>query len=98
MNDHKEIVREWASEIREIERVWIIGSRARGDHRPDSDLDVWVEAWPGWWIFEHENWRDDLQHRLETVQVHLVEYQGEDSALSEMAGHEPVLIYSEDNP
>ena len=40
MNDYKVIIREWASEIRVIQRVWIFGSRASGDHRPDSDLEV----------------------------------------------------------
>ena len=26
-----------------VGRLWIVGSRARGDHRPDSDLDLMVE-------------------------------------------------------
>jgi predicted nucleotidyltransferase len=26
-----------------VRRLWVCGSRARGDHRPDSDLDLLVE-------------------------------------------------------
>ena len=26
-----------------VGRLWVVGSRARGDHRPDSDLDLMVE-------------------------------------------------------
>ncbi len=27
-----------------VERVWLYGSRARGDYRPDSDIDLAVDA------------------------------------------------------
>lgn len=26
-----------------VANLWVVGSRARGDHRPDSDLDLMVE-------------------------------------------------------
>ena len=38
-----ELLRRWAEANPIVERVWIFGSRARGDSRPDSDLDVAVE-------------------------------------------------------
>jgi predicted nucleotidyltransferase len=56
--------------------VWIFGSRARGDHRPGSDLDVAVEldmtAASGsdesgglaTWMFESEVWEKQLSVRL----------------------------------
>jgi len=38
-----ERLRAWAIVESFIRRVWIFGSRARGDHRIDSDIDVAVE-------------------------------------------------------
>ena len=96
MSEHLDIVRQWASEIREIERVWIIGSRARGNHRLNSDLDVWVQAWSGWWAFEHKKWKDDLQARLRFIDLHLVEYQGENSPLAKRTGGQRILVYSKE--
>lgn len=40
----------------EVEAVYLIGSRARGDHRPESDLDVLVEV--------AGSASDDLERRL----------------------------------
>jgi predicted nucleotidyltransferase len=49
--DRTKIV-EWAGRHRSIERVYLFGSRARGDHHPDSDIDLAVEmdldAWFEW--------------------------------------------------
>lgn len=58
----------WAASKAVVRRVWIFGSRARGTHRPDSDLDVAIEhdALPGdsspftTWICEAEKWRAEL--------------------------------------
>jgi predicted nucleotidyltransferase len=33
----------WAQQRPGIRRLWIFGSRARGTHRPDSDLDIAFE-------------------------------------------------------
>ena len=33
---------DWASRQTQVGRLWLYGSRARGDHRVDSDLDVAV--------------------------------------------------------
>jgi predicted nucleotidyltransferase len=32
----------WAKDKREISELWLFGSRVRGDHRQDSDLDIAV--------------------------------------------------------
>lgn len=41
-NDRQNIV-DWAGSRAEIRRVWLYGSRARGDHRADSDIDLAIE-------------------------------------------------------
>lgn len=63
----------WARTKPLVKRVLIFGSRARGDHRPDSDLDVAIELDPSaisgtdgsgsWatWMFETEGWKEELQ-------------------------------------
>ncbi len=41
-----ETLRRQREELRKrfhVKSLWIFGSRARGDHRPDSDLDILVE-------------------------------------------------------
>ncbi len=41
-----ETLRQGQQELRErfhVKSLWIFGSRARGDYRPDSDLDILVE-------------------------------------------------------
>lgn len=46
----------------EIEAVWLYGSRARGDHRPNSDLDLCIQS-PGMGLntlLAIENQLDDL--------------------------------------
>lgn len=47
-NDRAEIVK-WAARHSEITKVHLYGSRARGDHRPDSDIDlaIGIIAQPG---------------------------------------------------
>jgi predicted nucleotidyltransferase len=58
----------WAQSKREISEVWVFGSRVRGDHRSDSDLDVAVVMLGedegsrlGNWIALAEEWEEELQ-------------------------------------
>lgn len=63
---------EWAAKHPEIARVIIYGSRARGDHRPESDLDVAVElnqtsvgeAPFVTWISDAAKWTSELSPSL----------------------------------
>lgn len=34
----------WAQSHPQVGRIWLYGSRVRGTHRPDSDLDVAIEV------------------------------------------------------
>jgi len=61
-------LRDMASEIRaEIPgaEVRLFGSRARGEARPDSDVDLLITA-PDAWLMEHDRWvvLDRLRWRL----------------------------------
>ena len=67
----------------EIAAAYLFGSRARGDARPDSDLDVGlVLRRRGETVEEHHRWLRDLAGRLESlcpgslVDVVLLEPQG----------------------
>ncbi|MGL5115699.1 MAG: nucleotidyltransferase domain-containing protein [Beijerinckiaceae bacterium] len=42
-------------EVLDPQAIWLFGSRARGDHRPDSDFDLLVVAKPG------QNWGEDYR-------------------------------------
>ena len=33
----------WADQRGYVDRVWVFGSRVRGDHREDSDLDILID-------------------------------------------------------
>ncbi|MCR5872286.1 MULTISPECIES: nucleotidyltransferase family protein [unclassified Sphingomonas] len=64
----------WAANTPQVERMWLFGSRARGTHRIDSDIDLAVEL-VGWdsddpdkqgealadWIFNADDWRHQLR-------------------------------------
>ena len=44
-----------------LERVWVFGSRARGDHRQRSDIDLVADA-PGWTLSDSLAFADALKH------------------------------------
>ena len=66
-------IADWASGKKLIKRVYVFGSRARSDYRPDSDLDIAVELdpaeFPGsdesgglaTWMFETGDWQAEVQ-------------------------------------
>jgi predicted nucleotidyltransferase len=63
-----ELVKSCAAQKSEIREVWIFGSRARGDYRSASDVDIAVKLCGetpgeknGIFIFEAEDWTKELQ-------------------------------------
>ena len=63
----------WASSKKFVKRMWLFGSRARGDHHENSDLDVAIDIdrvlpMDGSprvsFQFGHESWEKYLQHRM----------------------------------
>ncbi|MCX5829201.1 MAG: nucleotidyltransferase domain-containing protein [Deltaproteobacteria bacterium] len=62
----KQIISNWASGINYRIRVYLFGSRLKGTHRPDSDLDLAIEFLDSWhdttllWFDFHEQWQNEL--------------------------------------
>jgi predicted nucleotidyltransferase len=94
-------IREWAAATPVVRRAWLFGSRVRGSHRPDSDLDVAIEhdrlsgdaSTLATWIGEAGSWRAELapqlQHRLDLWSYDPVRTPKIDNALRAGA----ILIY-----
>lgn len=86
--DLEEIVEEvttWAARSPEIAAAWVYGSRVRGDHRTDSDLDIAVEIIPECgdedsfctWLRCSDRLVEELSRRT-PYQVQIEWYGGED--------------------
>jgi uncharacterized protein len=60
-------IRLWAAQKSEIDQVWIFGSRARGDHKPDSDIDIALklrgasDEKDGIFLCEFDRWKREIQ-------------------------------------
>ena len=46
------------------ERLWVFGSCARGEERPDSDVDLLVKFGPQTTIFDYVHMQDDISNLL----------------------------------
>jgi len=67
-------VHEWAKSANQPIRVYLFGSRAKGTHKPDSDIDIAIEPlipfkedwlWETWWgQGNRENWGKELENIL----------------------------------
>lgn len=66
------VLRDWAAENPFVRRLWVFGSRLRGNQRDDSDIDVALEIDPigndeiplTSWISSSDRWREELQPKL----------------------------------
>lgn len=78
----KEILREWAGKNLDIRTVYIYGSRARGDFKESSDLDIAIELDPSeghidgytFWVSRGTELEQELQTLLTGYKVHLEYY------------------------
>jgi uncharacterized protein len=72
IDEIKKVVKAWAQNQPLIKRVFIFGSRARGDSQTKSDLDVAVELHLGaddksilsTWMFEEDEMKESLQELI----------------------------------
>jgi predicted nucleotidyltransferase len=81
LNDLLDVIDRWALTQPWLQNVWIFGSRVRGDNRPDSDLDVLVEADAHFdgrrWAEEFSDWQprscEHLKYlgRTHGIEVHV---------------------------
>ena len=79
------VISTWARGKPLVKRVYMFGSRVRGDHRPASDIDIAVELDPdvfqgvdesgglATWMFETKGWKEELE-KLVPLKVQLERY------------------------
>jgi predicted nucleotidyltransferase len=95
----------WGAERPLVSRLWLFGSRVRGDHRPDSDVDVAIEldmsAAKGvdesggiaTWAFDTTPWKPELEGLLSLV-VDLQRYKvGETNVIQAGLDRSSILVY-----
>ena len=75
-----------------VEKVWLFGSRARGDARPDSDYDFLISKGRIRTLFEHMDFVDDLEAAFGT-HVDVVTDGPGDMEFLEMIRKDEVCIY-----
>jgi Nucleotidyltransferase domain len=87
-----EIVARWVDDVPGVTRVYIFGSRVRGDNRPDSDVDIRLfterlgndGATAHWWTQQNENCFSELDRLLPgPIEMHLDSPEVCDPAISE---------------
>jgi predicted nucleotidyltransferase len=80
-----------AARRNKISRIWLFGSRARGDARPDSDVDILYKAEPGASLFDISGFLADAQDLLGVV-VEVADVDNLRAGFSERILPEAVLI------
>jgi uncharacterized protein len=96
----------WAADKPLVNRLWIFGSRARGDHHPGSDLDIAIEldlaAASGLdesgglatWMFDTDGWQQELQ-QLTGLAVDMQHFDGPRTpTIQSGLDHSSLLVYA----
>ena len=74
------IIAEWLKSVPGVRRLYLYGSRVRGDHRSDSDVDLRIfrdddldadDSTADWWTHQHKSHFAELEDRL-PEKLHLV--------------------------
>ena len=82
MEEVKKILCKWACENKVVRKVYMYGSRVKGDFKKSSDLDVAIEIDPeegdtnvlATWICDKSKWEKELKLLLPGYKVHLEWY------------------------
>ena len=75
-----------------VEKVWLFGSRARGDANPDSDYDFLISRGQIQSLWDFAGLWDDLEEAL-SPKVDIVTDTAEDQAFIEKIRKDEVMIY-----
>jgi predicted nucleotidyltransferase len=100
IEDLNEIVHKWASGLDFRIKVYLFGSRLKGTHRADSDLDLAIEFLDSWhnttllWFDFHEQWQNELSE-LTGLKVDLQLYDFENENIRAYIKEKSVLIFEE---
>lgn len=108
-SDIQRAIEGWATRIPLVGKVWLFGSRARGTHSEDSDVDIACEldgssitgtdASGGFatWMFESKEWKRQIEQEL-GIPVDLQIYMGSDTPTIQYAlAESSVLLYEKLN-
>jgi predicted nucleotidyltransferase len=95
----------WATEKPLVGRLWLFGSRVRGNHRSDSDVDVAIEldmsaakgvdesGGMATWAFDTKQWKPELEDLLSLI-VDLQRYKvGETNIIQAGLDQSSILVY-----
>src|SRR4051812_1773896 len=73
--DKADLLATWGLAHSAVAAIWLFGSRARGDHRPDSDFEIALELMPkrrsddDWaytaYFFSCDRWKEQIASILE---------------------------------
>ena len=81
-----------------IERAWIFGSFARGDHHDLSDIDLMIEPTPAWSITLFD--LAELQFQLQKItrkKIDLIMFGAPLPEIEKRINHDKILIYESDH-
>ena len=101
----RELLSAWANDKPLINRLWLFGSRARGEHREDSDVDIAVEldmsaargvdesGGIATWSFDTKTWKPELELLLQD-KIDLQRYKtGDTITIQAGLDQSSILIY-----
>ncbi|MEL1133788.1 nucleotidyltransferase domain-containing protein [Desulfitobacterium sp. THU1] len=77
-----------------VERVVLFGSYARGDAKPNSDIDLRIDKGKIRGLFELSGFKLDLEERLD-LSVDVMETDGLSERFLKRIGEEEILLYEQ---